>query len=70
MELVPRNILASTSRPIVGRHTVKELQRSIQPASSDMSAPTPDRRGRTVTDMWSLNFDGHGAVYERHQSWI
>ncbi|KAG8329895.1 hypothetical protein J6590_076303 [Homalodisca vitripennis] len=24
------------------------VQRSIQPASSDMSAPTPDRRGRTV----------------------
>ncbi|KAG8275360.1 hypothetical protein J6590_087712 [Homalodisca vitripennis] len=36
------------SRPIVGRHTVKELQRSIQPVSSDMSAPTPDLSGRTV----------------------
>ncbi|KAG8338243.1 hypothetical protein J6590_005785 [Homalodisca vitripennis] len=36
------------SRPYAGRHTVKELQRSFQPASPHMSAPTPDRRGRTV----------------------
>ncbi|KAG8302908.1 hypothetical protein J6590_020662 [Homalodisca vitripennis] len=50
-------------RPIVGRHTVKELQRSIQPAS-------PHNHVRTDTDMWSFNFDGHSAVYERHQSWI
>ncbi|KAG8332505.1 TBC1 domain, member 5 [Homalodisca vitripennis] len=34
----------------VGRHTVKELQRSYQPASPHMSAPTPDCRGRTITD--------------------
>ncbi|KAG8324249.1 hypothetical protein J6590_096668 [Homalodisca vitripennis] len=28
--------------------------------------PSWPHRARTVTDMFSLNFDGHGAVYERH----
>ncbi|KAG8315461.1 hypothetical protein J6590_070186 [Homalodisca vitripennis] len=28
--------------------------------------PSWPHRARTVTDMWSLNFDGHGAAYERH----
>ncbi|KAG8293829.1 hypothetical protein J6590_010825 [Homalodisca vitripennis] len=28
--------------------------------------PSWPHRARTVTDMWSLNFDGYGAVYERH----
>ncbi|KAG8285751.1 hypothetical protein J6590_074113 [Homalodisca vitripennis] len=27
--------------------------------------PSWPHRAHTVTDMWSLNFDGHGAVYER-----
>ncbi|KAG8287490.1 hypothetical protein J6590_036358 [Homalodisca vitripennis] len=48
-------------RPCVVRHTVKELQCSFQPASPHRIAPTPDRRGRTVTDMWILNFNSHGA---------
>ncbi|KAG8265535.1 hypothetical protein J6590_092717 [Homalodisca vitripennis] len=29
------------NRPCVGRHTVKKLQRSFQPSSPHMSAPTP-----------------------------
>ncbi|KAG8307408.1 hypothetical protein J6590_023181 [Homalodisca vitripennis] len=32
----------------VGRHTVKKLQRSFQPASPHMFSPIPDRRGRPV----------------------